>query len=605
MWAQKWPKIIGVFGHITPICKDLKQIMDKRQQNMISISFLTNDHKNIMKDLNRLNASFMYNQTIKEILLSIHYEERYFNDFIAYCSRFFGNNPIEIQNLSQFEQEYHQHPPIWWYTHPGFLSSMMNQPSHMMKLNLVIRMGFFIRDLHNNIAQVHAHQQAVYKTMGSFTVYRGQDFSQAEFDELAKMKGGFLSFNNFLLTDKNQQASLNFIQDSIQTSHGVGVLFIIKVDPTTPSTPFANISDISYIKQDEILFSMNPIFRIGQIKPINNNRLWEVNLTFTSYSDSELHRLTEQIQKEAYPHLKGWDRLGMLLIKFEQFNKAQELYDILIDQAKTDSEKADVYHMLGWVKDGQGKYANALDYYQQSIEIKQNILSPIIANLASSYENAGTVHEKMSDYSTALSSHLKALKIRLKNLPSNHPDLANSYEHVGLMYGQMGNYTAALLSHEKALDIYKKIHSSNHPDLAICYNNIGLVYDQMGNYSDALSAHQKALEIYTTSLPSNHPHLATSYNNIGLVYNKTGNFSEAFAAHEKALEIRKSTLHSKHPDLAISFNNIGMLYVRKGEFYKALQLYQRALEIAQSSLPPNHHDTQLYQKNIELMKKKL
>lgn len=605
-WAEKWSKIKGVYRHVTLICKDLKHLMHKIDQSLLSMNFITDNQMNTRPDQNKFNLLFMYNQTIKEIILSTDYDENSFHNFITYCRQIFTTHRIETQKLDKFEHNYRQSHPIWWYTYPSFLCSMFNRSLRTMKLDLIIRMGFFIHDLHNNIAQLHAKQCARHDNLESFIVYRGQSLPPTDFSTLMKMQGGVLAFNSFLLTNKNYQTPLNSIQDSIRTSNHIGILCVMCINPSTSPIPFASIRDVGYFKQeDEILFTMNSIFRIGQIQQTNNNRIWRVDLTLISYSDPILKDLNEKIHRDTFPELKGWDRLGTFLIKFQQFNKAQLVYDTLITETKNDMEKANIYHMLGWVKDGQGNYEDALNYYRRSIQIKESLITPPFSDLAASYENAGVVYEKMADYSSSLKFHLKALQIRAKNLPPNHLDLAKSYENVGLIQGQMGNYSEALSVHQKALEIYQQALPPNHSDLGISYNNIGLLYDQMGQYSASISSYQKALEIYQNSFPLNHPHMATTYNNIGLVHSKLGDYAKAFEAHKRALEIRKNCLPPTHPDLATSYNNIGMLYQRRNEFSNALEFYQRALETAKSSLPPNHHDILLYQKNISLVKSKV
>ncbi|CAF4936030.1 unnamed protein product, partial [Rotaria sp. Silwood1] len=375
---------------------------------------------------------------------------------------------------------------------------------------------------------------------------------------MMKTQGGLLSFNNFLSTSLDREVSLTFARKTMETSDLTGILFVMKIDPSIPSTPFANVCDVSYFQQEEeILFAMHSIFRIGSMKQIDgNNQLWQVDLTLTSDNDPDLHALTEQTRKDTYPHLEGWDRLGMLLIKLGQFSKAQEVYHILLDQAMTDREKAHIYHMLGMVKDGQGEYKDAIAYYAKSIAIAETILSPTDTNLAASYSAIGVAYEHMGDYSNTLSSHQKALEIHQKTLPANHPDVATSYNNIGSVYEHMGDYSNALSSHQKALEIRQKTLPFNHPDVATSYNNIGIVYNKMGDYSNALSSHRKALEIRQNTLPSNHPDLARSYNNIGIVYNKMGDYSNALTSHQKALEIRQKTLPSNHPDVANSYNNI-------------------------------------------------
>ena len=161
--------------------------------------------------------------------------------------------------------------------------------------------------------------------------------------------------------------------------------------------------------EDEILFSMHSIFRIGEIKQLDGNtRLWQVDLILTSDNDPQLHALTEHIRKETFPHHKGWKRLGNLLIKLGQFDKAEQVCDILLDQTTDEREKGSIYHMFGMIKRiDQGKYEDAVQYYEQSIKINQKYLSPTHSDLASSYNNLGLVFSNMGEYSKALSYYDK------------------------------------------------------------------------------------------------------------------------------------------------------------------------------------------------------
>ncbi|CAF1029076.1 unnamed protein product [Adineta steineri] len=339
----------------------------------------------------------------------------------------------------------------------------------------------------------------------------------------------------------------------------------MKINPTQSTTTFASITGISkFQKEEEVLFSMHSVFRIHDIKQMGgNNRLYEVNLILTADNDPELSRLTDYTRTESFPDNEGWERLGFVLFKMGQFNKAEDIYQVLLDQTKNDEDKTPIYIRLGMFKMNQGKYEEALTFYEQSIAIKQKTLAPNRLNLAISYNNIGLVHYNMGDYPQALLSLEKALEIRQISLPSSHPDLAASYNNIGVVHKNIGNYSKALSSHEKALEIWQQSLSPNHPDLASSYNNIGLVYKNMANYQKALSFHEKALEIKQQSLPPNHPDLAMSFGHMGNVYNKMGQHS------------------------------------------KALPFCQRAVDIAQQSLPSNHSHLQWYRNNLEDVKKQL
>jgi tetratricopeptide (TPR) repeat protein len=588
-WALQWSKVKGVFTDITPINEALKQATQVCEQNMVSISFIKSNDEPSNQNLDQLDQSFMYTQILKEILLTIDFRPEHVDEFVTYCREQFVSNSAGLKNVDKLEEEYRLHQPIWWYTSGSFLYSMLNRALRVMEVDLIIKMGFFVRDLHNHSAALHSEQCNGLNRLNSFTLYRGQGLSPTDFDQLMKTKGGLMSFNNFLSTSRDQAVSFAFAVSNASDPDLIGILFEITVNPSIPSTPFANISDASYFNmEEEILFSMHSVFRIGQLKLLDGNkRLWQVDLTLTSDNDPQLLALTERMQEETKGST-GWHRLGKLMIQLGQFNKAEELYDILLKQTTDEGERAHLYHMMGMIKENQGEYAKAIEFYEKSIKMNQKILSPTDPELTASYNNIGLVYKNMGEYSKALSSHEKALEIQQKTLPPNHPSFATSYNNIGLVYKNMGEYSKALSSHEKALEIYQKTLPPNHLLLATSYNNIGAVYQNMGEYSKALSYYEKDLEIRQKTLPPDHPDLATSYNNIGLVYDNMGEYSKALSSHEKALEIQQKTLPRNHPSLATSYNNIGLVYKNMGEYSKALSYYEKDLEICQKTLPPNH-----------------
>jgi tetratricopeptide (TPR) repeat protein len=588
-WALQWSKVKGVFTDISPIYEAVEHATQFCDQNMVSISFINSSDKPSSQNLDQLDQSFMYTQILKEILLTIDFEQKHIDEFLTYCREQFASNNTGLRNVAKLEEEYRLHKPIWWYTSGSFLYSMLNRALRVMEVDLIIKMGFFVRDLHNHITLLHSEQYNELNRSNSFTLYRGQGLSPTDFDQLMKTKGGLMSFNNFLSTSRDQALSFAFADSNASDPHLIGILFEITVNPSIPSVPFANISDVSYFKmEEEILFSMHSVFRIGQITQLDgNNRLWHVELTLTSDNDPQLHALTERMQEET-KRLTGWYRLGHLMFRLGQFNKAEELYEILLQQTTDEAKKAHLYNMLGVIKNHQGEYAEAIEFNEKSIKIERKILSPTDPDSAGSYNSVGSAYAHMGEYSKELSYYEKALEIRQKTLPSNHPDLATSYNNIGLVYDHTGEYSKALWYYEKAVEIRQKTLPPNHLDLATSYNNIGVVYHHMGEYSKALSYHEKALEIRQKTLPPNHPDLTTSYNNIGSAYNHMGEYSKALSYYEKALEIGQKTLPPNHPGLATSYNNIGSVYDHMGEYSKALSYYEKALEIGQKTLPPNH-----------------
>ena len=600
-WAKEWPKIKGVFTEIGPICEALKKAADQCEQNSLAISIMATSGDLSKKNLDQLEPSFMYTQILKEVLLSINFEQKHIHEYIQYCHDALVDNEGELKNVKKFERQYGDQSPIWWYTYPCFLYPMLNRALRLMDTEMIVNMSFFIGDLHRHIEQLHQEQFGGHRSNKSFIVYRGQGLSKVDFEQLSKTRGGLLSFNNFLSTSKKQEISMRFVQDALANVEMVGVLFVMTIDPTQSNTPFASITGVSYFeeKEDEVLFSMHTVFRIGEITPMDEtNRLFQVNLILTSDNDKDLRALTDRIREETLPDDEGWFRLGEVLKKMGQFDKAQQVYEILLEQTTDESERRHIYGQLGRIHQNKGNYQEAITFFEQALEIKKKILPPTDTNLAVTYHNISMVYNKMGDYPKALSSYEKALAIQQQSLPPNHPDLASTYNDIGRVYRNMDDYPKALSFHEKALAIQQQSLPPNHTDLAMSYKDIGSVHRSMGDCPKALSFHEKALAIQQQSLPPNHPDLAKSYNGIGSVHRSMGDYPKALSFHEKALAIRQQSLPPNHPDLAKSYNGIGSVHRSMGDYPKALSFYEKALAIQQQSLPPNHPDLASSYNNI-------
>jgi hypothetical protein len=208
-WAEGWPKIKGVFTQITLICQSLEKVARECEQNAISISFVDTSGDLANKRLDQLDPSFMYTQILKEILLTIDFKEEHMKEFTAFCRNKF-NDKITLLDIKRFESQYPDKTSIYWYSSVYFLYQMLNSALRTMDVKIIIKMGFFISDLHHHIEQLHLQQFIENHSGTSFIAYRGQGLSKIDFEQMVKTKGGLLSFNTFLSTSKDRDVSLFF-----------------------------------------------------------------------------------------------------------------------------------------------------------------------------------------------------------------------------------------------------------------------------------------------------------------------------------------------------------------------------------------------------------
>lgn len=603
-WVKNWTKIKGVYTNINDICQNLQLAVKQCDQELIAISLVAENEISSMNNLNELEPTFMYTQIFKEILLDMDYSDNAIQDLASCCCEVFFDNSIELQVINEFKQDYVPEKAIWWYTRECFTYKMLNQALRTLNADIIINMGFFLRDVHRQIQEMYEEQISGYDDK-SFVVYRGQGFLKSNFEKLQKAKGGLISFNNFLSTSTNEKVSLSFAQDASTKPNMIGILFIMSIDPCSTSTPFASIREESYFKgEDEILFSMHTVFRVGTIQQIDGkSQLYQVELQLTLDDDQELRSLTGRIWQEI--NGTGWEILGDLLLKIGQFSKAEELYNVLLEQTSNVNEKSLYNNQLGLVHLDGGNYKKALFYFKQGLKIRQETLPSNHPHLAISYNNIGLVYDSMGEYKKALTYYRQDLEISMKCFPPNHPSLATLFNNMGLANYNMEEYENAFFCYEKSLEIREEILPSNHPDLATLYNNIGLVHDKMEEYEKALLYHEKAVQIREKALPPNHPDIGLSYKNTGLVYKNMGEYEKALLFYEKDLQISQTSLPSNHPQLATSYNNIGWVYRLMENYSKALEYFQHSLDIRQRSLPPTHPNILKLKESIEFVKQKL
>ena len=166
---------------------------------------------------------FMYTQIMKEILLTITFEPKQFIEFIDYCRDIFDDNEGTLRDIDNLKRNYRNETPVWWYTSPYFLYPMLNCALRMSDMDIIIRMGFFIGDLHRQIEELHTKQYHGHQVEKILTVYRGQGLSKADFQKINETKDGLISFNNFLSTSEDHAVSLAFAESNTNSPDLVGI----------------------------------------------------------------------------------------------------------------------------------------------------------------------------------------------------------------------------------------------------------------------------------------------------------------------------------------------------------------------------------------------
>lgn len=110
-WTQDYRKVKGVFHDILSICACLKSGIKQIEQDTIPISTISGS---TIDSLNKLEASFMYSQLLKEIILDNSYTPESKIEFVEHCRAAYYDNRIALKVIEEFNTEYATHNPVWW-----------------------------------------------------------------------------------------------------------------------------------------------------------------------------------------------------------------------------------------------------------------------------------------------------------------------------------------------------------------------------------------------------------------------------------------------------------------------------------------------------------
>ena len=283
------------------------------------------------------------------------------------------------------------------------------------------------------------------------------------------------------------------------------------------------------------------------------------------------------------------------------------------------------HYSLGQIWSEIGEYDGALEQFMASLQLQEKLYGINSPITATSYNNIGSIQYQQGKYDDAVTYYQKGLSI-LQNLNNdntvNPTDLAGALNNVGLALYRKCEYDESLKHHQQARTLLEDVFGKENkatPNLALLattIGSIGNVYKSQTKYNEALEefkiAHTMLETIFNTS---NNPDVASSFNNMGLVLSQQGKYEEALKVYQAARESFANSLGSEHPHTGSCHYNIGLVLKSIAESgnggngdegndsyslqQQAKDEFQKAKDIWESSLGPQHPHTEMAKQSIQ------
>ncbi|CAF1967004.1 unnamed protein product [Rotaria magnacalcarata] len=526
------------------------QLVSFQTMNMASI-----ETARANTSLNKQDASFMYAQLIKELLLEFELASASKLEMIEFCRELYCDSLSELAFINEFENNSENRSPIYFYTAEHFLYRMLNRALRLQEIDKLYHLRYYIRQLNEELKRLYNQNHQQEQSL-SF-LYRGQGMQREEFEKLQHSIGGLLSFNAFLSTSTDFDVAHMYAETMLSATDTLAVFLQIdvKVD-NIGNNVFADISNLAHFTDEqEYLFSMGTIFRIISIEQ-ESNGIYFVKLRLTSDRDEELAYLKWFMDTNLHlTHHRGpLFRLAGLMNDMSQHSYADYFFTLLLQDDDIKDQPcmlASIHGNMAYMYREKGDLKNAFQHYEFALKLyEENATNDNNQTIAILLANLGEIYIAQGQFDRAIENYERALAIDMNPANDKKPNpeyISNRYNQLGIICERTGHFDKALDYYEKCLQMRLQNMPQNHPDLLAPYNNIALLYDRLGQSQKALDIYMRILEISTSSLPPGHLKFATLYHNIACNLEDVNRFIEALIYAQKAFDIvEKSPLLPTH-----------------------------------------------------------
>lgn len=287
----------------------------------------------------------------------------------------------------------------------------------------------------------------------------------------------------------------------------------------------------------------------------------------------------------------------------------------ILDNSDAKSEQAIIAstsHLRAMVFDAQGKYDQALELYQQVLEMYSSIsvdgkMSEQLANYANdpklsqsekdyytnairwivlTYNNIAMVNNHKGDAESAIAAVNTGLDLSLSNIYLGKRNLTTSKLYMNLAIAQAvkGNYKDAIGNIDLAMRIQRNLFDFEDvfPGLVRVYDVYGDILMAQRKDSSAKTYYEDAVELAQNSFGENHPDTAAAYDALGNYCFAMDDMETALDYLTKSIEIRKNILAENHPETAKIYYDLAMVQRATGDEVTAKENLMRAKEICDS-----------------------
>ena len=237
-------------------------------------------------------------------------------------------------------------------------------------------------------------------------------------------------------------------------------------------------------------------------------------------------------------------------------------------QADNQEVKALILHAIGVAYRLTNKPQDALNNYQQSLEINKRLgqkwgMAASLSEMAQAYSLLGKPDKVLATLNQTLS---------LEQEIGAKKEAGDTLIDLGNFYDDRGRHDQALQMYKESLQIQRDSGDENYQ--ALCLNNIGDTYFSKGQYQDALTYFQQALTLREKlKVPGA---IAGTVQSLAETNVRLGQYDQAAGLYLRALDLYRSAGDNR--GAAAGSGHLATLFIYKGRYGAAVKSSEDAVK---------------------------
>lgn len=309
-------------------------------------------------DLTKESLKFLLLQSIIEVLIRKHYEEKDLRKMWNLCCK---DCPREAQKIQQTKAAYKRQNAIRHYTESSFLFRLVNRAFRLEDIERIFRFGCYIADVHQQLEEL-ANNKSVNQNTKMF--FRGKRYSTDVVQQFKDSIKHLISLNGLLSTSEDYDTSTMFSGFEGNNKDYQSVIFEININCTMKKLirPYANISEVSTKPdENEVLFFMGFVWKLKSMEEMLPNT-WYIVLESCTDCDTQLIQYIEESRRSC-----TYLTIGNILRELGDYANATNFYQRMLKEKNLSDETCGhLYFNMAMLAEDRGEYLQAQNYLQQA-----------------------------------------------------------------------------------------------------------------------------------------------------------------------------------------------------------------------------------------------